>query len=140
MEQQIGSKLGKQYVKAVYCHPAYLTYLQSTSWEMPDWMNAKLESRLWGEIPINSDMQMTHPLVAESEEELKSLFMKMKEEHGKAGLTLSIQKLKIIASSPITSWQIDGETMEIVTDFILLDSKITVEGDCSHEIKIHLLL
>ena len=140
MEQQIGSKLGKQYVKAVYCHPAYLTYLQSTSWEMPDWMNAKLESRLWGEIPINSDMQMTHPLVAESEEELKSLFMKMKEEHGKAGLTLSIQKLKITASSPITSWQIDGETMEIVTDFILLDSKITVEGDCSHEIKIHLLL
>ena len=140
MEQQIGSKLGKQYVKAVYCHPAYLTYLQSTSWEMPDCMNAKLESRLWGEIPINSDMQMTHPLVAESEEELKSLFMKMKEEHGKAGLTLSIQKLKITASSPITSWQIDGETMEIVTDFILLDSKITVEGDCSHEIKIHLLL
>ena len=140
MEQQIGSKLGKQYVKAVYCHPAYLTYLQSTSWKMPDWMNAKLESRLWGEIPINSDMQMTHPLVAESEEELKSLFMKMKEEHGKAGLTLSIQKLKITASSPITSWQIDGETMEIVTDFILLDSKITVEGDCSHEIKIHLLL
>ena len=117
MEQQIGSKLGKQYVKAVYCHPAYLTYLQSTSWEMPDWMNAKLESRLWGEIPINSDMQMTHPLVAESEEELKSLFMKMKEEHGKAGLTLSIQKLKIIASSPITSWQIDGETIETVRDY-----------------------
>ena len=105
MEQQIGSKLGKQYTKAVYCHPAYLTYLQSTSWEIPDWMKAKLESRLWGEIPINSDMQMTPPLVAESEEELKSLFMKMKEECGKAGLTLSIQKLKIIASSPITSWK-----------------------------------
>ena len=140
MEQQIGSKLGKQYVKAVYCHPAYLTYLQSTSWEMPDWMNAKLESRLWGEIPINSDMQMTHPLVAESEEELKRLLMKVKEESEKVDLKLNIQKTKIMASGPITSWQIDGETMEIVTDFILLDSKITVEGDCSHEIKIHLLL
>ena len=73
-------------------------------------------------------------------EELKSLLMKVKEESEKAGLKLNIQKTKIMASSPITSWQIDGETMETVTDFIVLGSKITANGDCSHEIKRHLLL
>ena len=73
--------------------------------------------------------------MAESEEELKSLLMKVKEESEKAGLKLNIQKTKIMASSPITSWQIDGETMETVTDFILLGSKITADGDCSLEIK-----
>ena len=78
--------------------------------------------------------------MAESEEELKSLLMKVKEDSGKAGLKLDIQKTKIMASGPITSWQIDGETMEIVTDFIFLGSKITADGDCSHEIKRHLLL
>ena len=79
-------------------------------------------------------------LVTESEEELKSLLMKVKEESEKAGLKLSIQKTKIMASSPITSWQIDGETMETVTDFILGGSKIIEDGDCSHEIKRRLLL
>ena len=79
-------------------------------------------------------------LLAESEEELKSLLMKVKEESGKAGLKLNIQKAKSMASSPITSWQIDGETMETVTDFIFLGSKIKADGDCSHEIKRHLLL
>ena len=79
-------------------------------------------------------------LIAESEEELKSLLMKVKEESEKAGLKLNIQKTKIMASSPITSWQIDGETMETVTVFILGGSKITADGDCSHEIKRHLLL
>ena len=79
-------------------------------------------------------------LMAESEEELKSLVMKLKEKSEKAGLKLDIQKTKIMASGPITSWQIDGETMEIVTDFIFLGSKITADGDCSHEIKRHLLL
>ena len=79
-------------------------------------------------------------LVAESEEELKSLLMKVKEESENAGLKLNIQKMKIMASGPITSWQIDGETMETVTDFIFLGSKITVDSDCSHEIKRHLLL
>ena len=74
-------------------------------------------------------------LMAESEEELKSLLMKVKEETKKIGLKLNIQKTKIIAPGPITSWQIDGETMEAVTDFIFLDSKITADGDCSHEIK-----
>ena len=79
-------------------------------------------------------------LMAESEEELKRLLMKVKEESEKVGLKLNIQKTKIMASGPITSWQIDGETMETVTDFILEGSKITADGDCSHEIKRHLLL
>ena len=79
-------------------------------------------------------------LMAESKEELKSLLMKVKEQSEKAGLKLSIKKTKIMASSPITSWQIDGEAMETVTDFILLGSKITANGDCSHEIKGRLLL
>ena len=78
--------------------------------------------------------------MAESEEELKSLLMKMTEESEKAGLILNIQKTKIMASHPITSWQIDEETMKTVTDFIFLGSKITADGDCSHEIKRRLLL
>ena len=76
-------------------------------------------------------------LMAKSEEELKSLLMKMKEVSEKAGLKLNIQETKIMASSPITSWQIDGKTMETVTDFIFLNSKIPADGDCSHEIKKH---
>ena len=79
-------------------------------------------------------------LLAESEEKLKSLLMKLKEDRERVGLKLNIQKTNILASSPITSWQIDGETMETVTDFILGGSKITVDGDCSHEIKRHLFL
>ena len=82
----------------------------------------------------------TTTLMAESEEELKSLLMKGKEESEKVGLKLNIQKTKIMASGPITSWQIDGETVETVADFIFLGSKITADGDCSHEIKRHLLL
>ena len=78
-------------------------------------------------------------LMAESEEELKSLLMKVKEESEKAGLKLNIEKTKIMASSPITSWQIDGETTETVRDFIFLGSKTTADGDCSHEIKRHSL-
>ena len=79
-------------------------------------------------------------LMAESEEELKSLLMKVKEESEKVGLKLNIQKTKIMASGPITSWEIDGETVETVSDFIFLGSKITADGDCSHEIKRRLLL
>ena len=78
-------------------------------------------------------------LMAESKEELKNLLMKVKEKSEKVGLKLNIQKMKIMASGPITSWQRDGETMETVTEFIFLDSKITTNGDCSHEIKRHLL-
>ena len=90
MEQQTGSKSGKEYIKALYCHPDYLIYVQSTSWEMLDWMKHKLESRLPEEIPIISDMHMT-TLMAESEEELKSFLMKVKEESEKVGLKLNIQ-------------------------------------------------
>ena len=79
-------------------------------------------------------------LMAESKKELKSLLMKVKEESEKAGLKLNIQETKIMASGPITSWQIDGETMEAVTDFIFIGSKITADGNCSHEIKRHLFL
>ena len=79
-------------------------------------------------------------LMAESEEGLKSLLMKVKEESEKVGLKLNIQKIKIMASGPITSWEIDGETVATVADFIILGSKITADGDCSHEIKRHLLL
>ena len=87
---------------------------------MPGWMKHKLESRLPGEISITSDMQRTPPYMAEREEELKSLLMKMKEESGKTGLKFNIQKTNIMASGPITSRQIDGETMEIVMYFYFL--------------------
>ena len=93
-----------------------------------------------GEISITSDKQMTLILMVESKEELKSLLMRVKEESGKVGLKLNIQKSKIMASGPITSWEIDGETVETVSDFIFGGSKITADGDCSHEIKRHLLL
>ena len=101
MEQQTGSKSGKEYVEAVYCHPACLIFMQSTSCEIPGWMNHKLGSRFLGEISITSDMQMTPRLCGE--EELKSLLMKVKEESEKGGLKLNIQKTKIMASGPITS-------------------------------------
>ena len=113
--------------------------MQSTSCEMLGWMNHNLESRFLGEISITSDMQMTPPFMAENKEELKNLLMKVKEESVKAGLKLNIQKPKIMASGAITSWQIDGEAMETVTDFLFLGSKITVDGDCNHEIKRYLL-
>ena len=103
-------QIEKEYVKAVYCHPAYLTYMQSIPREMLGWRKHKLESRLPGEISITSYTDDT-TLMAESEEELKSLLMKVKEESEKIGLKLSIQKTKIMASGPITSWQIDGETV-----------------------------
>ena len=91
MEQQTGSKLEKEYIKDVYCHPACLTYMQSTSYEMPGWMVHKLESRLPGEISITSDKQKTPPLTAKNEEEVKSLLMKVKEDSEKVGLKLNIQ-------------------------------------------------
>ena len=134
MEQQTGSNLGKKYVKTAYCHFTYLTQRQNTSWEMLDWMKHKQE-----EISITSNMQMTPPLW-HGEEELRSLLMKVKEESVKAGLRLNIQKTNIMASGSITSWQINEETIETVTNFIFLGSKITADGDCSHEIKRRLLL
>ena len=100
---------------------------------MLGWMKYKLESTLPEEISITTDTQMIPPLMAESEEELKSLLMKVKEENERVGLKLNIQKTKIMACGPITSWEIDGETVETVTEFIFLGSKITADGDCSHE-------
>ena len=99
-------------------------------------MKHKLESRFPGEIPITSDMQMTPPLWQKA----KSHLMKVKEESEKAGLKLNIQETRITASGPITSWQIEGETTETVREFIFLGSKITADGDCSHEIRRRLLL
>ena len=107
---------------------------------MLGWMKHKLESRLPGEISITSNMQMTTTFMAESKGELKSLLMKMKEESEKVGLKLNIRKTKIMASGPITSWQIDGETIEMVIYFIFPGFKITVDDDCSYEVKKHLLV
>ena len=114
--------------------------MQSTSWE-----NAGLDEAQAGiKIPRRNVNNLRYAddttLMAESEEELKSLLMRVKEESEKVGSNLNIQKTKIMPSGPITSWQIDGETVETVADFIFLDSKITADGDCSHEIKRHLLL
>ena len=102
---------------------------------MLGWKKHKPESRLLGEISITSDMQMTPPLW----QKVKRNYL-MKEESGKVGLKLNIQKTKIMASSPITSWEIDGETVKTVSDFIFWGSKTTTDGDCSHEIKRRLLL
>ena len=105
---------------------------------MLDWMKHKLELRLLGDINTLRYADDT-TFMAKSEEELKSLLMKVKEESEKGGLKLNIQKTKIMASGPITSWEIDGETVETVSDFILGGSRITADGDCSHEIKRRLL-
>ena len=139
MDQQTGYKSGKESVKAVYCHPAYLTYMQSNLCKIPGWMKHKLESNLLGEISIASDMQMTPPLWQKWRRTKEPLDESERGE-GKVGLKLNIQKTKIMASGPITSWQIDGETMETMRDFIFLGSKITADGDCRHEIKRCLLL
>ena len=132
MKQQIGSKLGKKYIEGVYCHSVYLTYMQSISCKIPGLLNHKLESRLPGENINHLRYVDNVTLMAESEKELKSLLMRVKEESEKTGLTLNIQKTKVMASGPIISWEIDGKT---VSAFILGGSKITAGGDCSHEIK-----
>ena len=124
IDQWSGSKLGKDYVKAIYCHPAYLIHMQSTPCDMLGCMNEaqagiKFASRNINNLRYADDTT----LMAESKEELKSLLMK--EENEKVGLKLNIQKTKIMASGPITSWQIDGEAMKTVSDFILLGSIIT---------------
>ena len=119
VEQQTGSKLVKEYVKAVYCHPAYLTYIRNTSYKIPGWMKHKLESRLLGELLINLRYSDDTTLMAESKEELKSLLMKVKEESEKAGLKLNTQKMMIMEFGLTTSWQIDGKTMETVRLYFL---------------------
>ena len=129
MEQQTGSNSGKEYIKAVFT--LYAKYIMQ---------NARLDETQDGiRIALRNIKNLIYAddttLMAESEEELKSLLMKVKEESEKFGLKLNIQKTKIMASGLITSWQIDGKTMETVTDFILGGSKITADVDCSHEIK-----
>ena len=137
MEQQTGSKLGKEYFKAGYCHPAYLIYMQSI---MQDSRldEAQAGIKIAGRNIKNLRYADDTILMAETEE-LKSFLMKLKEESEKVGLKHNFQKVKIIASGPITSWQIDGEKVETVRDYII-GSKITADGDCSHEIKRCLLL
>ena len=109
--------------------------MQSTSCEMPSWNEAQAAIKTAGRNINNLRYAEYTTLMAESEEELKSLLMKVKEESEKVGLKPNIQKTKIMASSPITSWQIDGEIVETLADFIFLGSKMTADGDCSHEIK-----
>ena len=135
-----GSKSGEEYIKAVYCQPTYLTCMQ----KLNIMRNAGLDEaqagiKIAGRNINNLRYVDDITLMAESKE-LKSFLMKVKEESEEVGLKLNILKTKIMASGPITSWQIDGETMETVTDFIFGGSKITEDGDCSHEIKRRLLL
>ena len=110
-------QFGRWVRQVVYCHPTYLTYMQSTSWEMLDGWSTSWNQDCWESIN-NLRYADDTALTAESEEELKSLLMEVTEKREKVGLKLNIQKTKLMASDPITSWQIDGETGEIVTDFI----------------------
>ena len=137
MEQQTGSKSGKEYIKALYCclFNLYAEHIMQNAHLDEAQAGIKMAGRNINNLSYADDTT----LMAERKE-LKSLLMKVKEESEKVGLKLNIQKTKIMASSPITSWQIDGETMETVTDFIFLGSRMTADGDCSHEIKRHLLL
>ena len=134
MEQQTGSKSGKEYIMSVYYHPAYSTYAEYIT------QNARLDEAqtgvkiTWRNIS-NLRYAVDTTLKAESKEELKSLLRKVKEKSEKLGLKLNIQKTKIMASGPSTSWEIDRETVETVSDFILGGARITADGDCSHEIK-----
>ena len=152
MEQQTGTKLGKEYIMAIYCYPAYLTYTQSTPYKMYygvciEYVQnvcilAGLDEAQAGIKNARSNINnlryadVWHHSCGRKQR-LKNLLMKVKEESRKADLKLTIQKMKIMASGPITSWEIDGET---VADFIFLSSKIPADGDCSHEIKRRLLL
>ena len=131
MNEQTRSKLGKEYVKTVYCQSANLTYIVQNARLDEAQAGVKIAWRNINNLWYADD----NILMAEREEELKNLLMKVKEESKKAGLKFSFQKTKTMASSPNTSWQINGETMETVTDFIFLGSKITADCDCSHEIK-----
>ena len=135
MEWQTGFKLGKEYIKAVYCHLAYLTFYAEYIMRNAGLEEAQAGIKIAGRNIDNLRYADDTTLMAESKEKLKSILVKVKEESEKAGLKLNIQKTKIMASSPITSWEIDGETVETVADFILGGSKITADGDCSHAIK-----
>ena len=140
MEQWTGSKLENGVHQGCILSPClfnfYAEYIMQNAWLDEAQAGIKIAGRNISNLRYADDTT----LMAESEGELKSLLMKVKEESEKVGLKLNIQKTKIMASGPITSWQIDGETAETVSDFIFLGSKMTADGDCSHEIKRHLLL
>ena len=140
MEQQTGSKLGKEYVKFCISSPCLFNLYAEYITRNPGLDEAPTGIKTAGRNINNLRYADDTTFMAESEEELKSLLMKVKEESEKVGLKLNIQKTKIMACVPITSWPIDGETTETVTNFILGGSKITADGDCSHEIKRRLLL
>ena len=141
MEQQTGSKLGKEYTKAVYCHSAYLTYMQSTSLETLGWVKHKLESRLLGEIAVTSVMQMTPPLQQKVKKKLKSLLMIQKEESEKKYKTLTtFKKLRSWHLFPSLHGKYKGKTAEKIERFYFWGSKIIADCDCSHKIKRHFLL
>ena len=136
MEWQTGSKLGKEYIyQSCILSPClfnlYAEYILRNAGLHEAQAGIKIARRNFNNLRYADDTT----LMAESEEELKSLLMKVKEESEKIGLKLNIQKAKIMASRPITSWQLDGETVETVTDFFFLGSIITANGDCSHEIR-----
>ena len=131
MEQWTDSKLGKEYVKAVYCHPAYLTYMQSTSMWKARLDESQAGIKIAGRNINNFRYADETPLMVVNEEELMCFLIRVKEESEKVDLKLNIQKTRIIASGPITSWQIEGGK----SDSIFLGSKITVDSNCSHEIK-----
>ena len=133
---QIGKGVCQGYILSPCLFHLYTEYIMRNTGLNEAQAGIKIARRNINNLKDSDDITLTE----ESKEELKSLLMKVEEESGKAGLKLNIQKTKIMVSSPITSWQIDGETMEIVTDFIFLGSKITAGGDCSHESKRHLIL
>ena len=140
MEQQTGCKSGKEYIRAVYRHPGYLTYMQSTSCQMQDWMKHKLESRFQGKISTTSDMLITTPLWHKVKKNQRASWKKWKRRVKKLASNSTFKKWRWMSFSPITSCQTDRETTESVTDFLFLGSKITADGDCGHEIKRCLLL
>ena len=128
MEQQTASKLGKEYVKAVYCHLSYLPYIEyiMRNYKLDEAQaGIKISRRNINNLRYADDTT----LMAESKQQLKRILMKVKKESEKVGLKLNIQKTNIMASNPITSWQIDGEAVGTVTDFIFLGSIVTVDGD-----------
>ena len=133
---QIGKGVRQGCISSPYLFNLYAEYIMRNAGLEEAQVGIKIAGRNINNLRYANDTT----LVTESEEELKSLLMKVKEESGKVGLKLNIQKMKIMASGPVTSWQIDGETVETVSDFIFLGSKITAGGDCSHEFKKRLLL
>ena len=140
MEQQTGSKQEKEYVKAVYCHPAFFNLYAEYMRRNAGLDEAQAGNKIAGRNINNLRYADDTTLMAESEEELRSLLMNVKKESEKVLSKFNFLKAKIMASGPITSWEIDGETVETMSDFIFWGSKVTADGDCSHETKRHLLL